>query len=247
MRFLHVAHVLDGNALVLGDDDFAGLGYKVETRDFSAQALWQQFELDFVLVQAERIEHEKFGQNLLRRIAKRLQQDSHRHLAAPVDTEIQVILGIVLEIEPRAAIRNDARREQQLARRMGLAPVVLEEYPGRAVQLRHDHALSAVDDERARRSHERYFTHVHFLFLDFFHRRLGSFLVHDREAHFGAQRRRKGKSALLTFLDVERRLAEHEAHEFEACILGMALDRENALESRLQPLRLTRVRRYKLL
>src|SRR6185295_8176181 len=86
-----------------------------------------------------------------------------------------------------------------------------------------------------------------FLFLDLFHRRLGSFLVHAREAHLSAKPRAEGEYALLTFLDVERRLAEHEAHEFEARILGMALDRENALEGRLQPLRLTRVRGYKFL
>ena len=41
---------------------------------------------------------------------------------------------------------NHARRKQQLAARMGLAAVVLEEHAGRAVQLRHDDALGAVDE-----------------------------------------------------------------------------------------------------
>src|SRR5262249_12045937 len=44
------------------------------------------------------------------------------------------------------------------------------------------------------------------------------------------------------FLDVKRRLAEHEAHEFKARILGMALDREYAFEGRLQTFGLARVR-----
>jgi hypothetical protein len=36
--------------------------------------------------------------------ADRLQQDRDRHLAAAVDAEIQVVLRIELEVEPRAAV-----------------------------------------------------------------------------------------------------------------------------------------------
>ena len=48
-------------------------------------------------------------------------------LAAPVDADIDQILGVELEVEPGAAIRNHPRGEEVLARRMGLAPVVIEE------------------------------------------------------------------------------------------------------------------------
>src|SRR3546814_3520524 len=56
-------------------------------------------------------------------------------------------------------------REQQLARRMGLAAVVVEEHARRTVQLRDDDALGAVDDEGAVVGHERDLAHVDLLLL----------------------------------------------------------------------------------
>ena len=47
--FLHFAHMLDGDALILRDDQFAALGDDVKARDVPAQTLRHQFELDLVL------------------------------------------------------------------------------------------------------------------------------------------------------------------------------------------------------
>ena len=47
--------------------------------------------------------------------------------------------------------------------------VVLEEHAWRTVQLRHDHALSTVDDERAFVRHQGHFAHIDFLLFNFFH------------------------------------------------------------------------------
>ena len=179
----HFADVLDRDALVLGHDQLALLGDDVEARDLPAQPLGHQIELDAgLLAQVEGVELVEVLEDLLRRIAERLQQDRHRHLAAPVDAEVDEVLGIELEVEPGAAVGDDARREQQLARAVGLAAVVLEEHPGRAVQLGHDHALGAVDDERAGGGHERDLAHVDLLLLDFLHGRLGRLPVHDGQA-----------------------------------------------------------------
>jgi hypothetical protein len=81
--------------------------------------------------------------------AERLEQRGHRNLAATVDAGVDDVLGVELDVEPGAAIRDDAAGEQQLARRVGLALVVIEEHAGRAVHLRDDDALGAVDDEGA--------------------------------------------------------------------------------------------------
>ena len=92
---------------------------------------------------------------------------------------------------------------------MGLALVVIEEHARRAVQLRHDHSLGAVDHERAVIGHERHFAQVDFLLADVLHG-LGSatgLLVVDDEAHIDANRCRVGQPAHLAFLDVEHRLA----------------------------------------
>ncbi len=98
--------------------------------------------------------------------AEREHQRGHRNLAATVDTREHDVLGVELDVEPRAAIRDHARGKQQLARRMGLALVVIEEHARRAVHLRDDDALGAVDDEGAVRRHERDVAHVDVLLLD---------------------------------------------------------------------------------
>src|SRR6185295_13379326 len=97
---------------------------------------------------------EEGAQHLLAVHAEREQQRRHRNLPAPVDTRIDDVLRVELDVEPRAAIRDDAGGEQQLARGVRLALVVIEEHAGRTVHLRDDDALGAVDDEGAVVGHE---------------------------------------------------------------------------------------------
>src|ERR1700689_3727876 len=106
---------------------------------------------------------EEHVEDLLLGVAERAQYDGDRKLAAPVDAGKHAVLRIELEAEPRAAVGNDARREQDLARRMRLAAVVIEEHAGAAVQLRHDDALGAVDDEGAVLGHEGQLAEIDFL------------------------------------------------------------------------------------
>ena len=190
--------------------------------------------------QVERVEHEELLEDVLVGEADRLQQRRHRHLAAAVDAEEQEVLRVELEVEPRAAVRNHAGREQELAGAVRLAAVVLEEHAGRAVELRDDDALGAVDDERAVVGHERNLAHVDLLLLHFLDRVLRRFLVHEDEAHLGAQRRAVREAALLAFDDVERRRQQREAHELEPGVARVARDREDRRERGLQAFVLAR-------
>ena len=139
--------------------------------------------------------------------AQRLEQRRHRNLPAAIDACIDDILGVELDIEPRAAIRNDAGGEQQLARRMRLALVVVEEHARRTVHLRDDDALGTVDDEGTVHGHERDIAHVDVLLLDVLHRLGAGFLVdieHD-EAQRHLERRGVGQVALTALVNVELR------------------------------------------
>src|SRR6185312_12427308 len=80
-------------------------------------------------------------QNLLGIHAERLEQRGHRNLAAAIDARIDDVLGIEFDIEPGAAIGDDAASEQELARGVGLALVVVEEHARRTVHLGDDDAL----------------------------------------------------------------------------------------------------------
>ena len=170
--------------------------------------------------------------------AEREQQRRHRNLPAPVDARVDDVLGVELDVEPRAAIGNDAGGEQQLARRMALALVVVEEHARRTVHLRDDDALGAVDDEGAVRRHERHVAHVDVLLLDVLDRLglgLGIDVEHD-QAQRHLERRGVGHAALAALVDVVLRRLVFVFDEFELRGLGEIGDREHRLEHRLQTL-----------
>jgi hypothetical protein len=167
-----------------------------------------------------------------------LMQGRHRKLPAPIDAHIDDVLGVELEVEPGAAIGNDAGGEQELAARMGLAAVVVEEHTGAAVHLGDDDALGAVDDEGAVRGHERHVAHVDVLLLDVLDRAGAGLLVdieHDQaERHL--ERRGEGHAPLLALIDVVFGLLEGVAHELELGALAEIPDGKHRAEHRLQTL-----------
>ena len=175
-------------------------------------------------------------QDLFRVQAQGLEQRGHRDLAAAIDTRIDDVLGVEFDIEPAPAIGNDARGKQKLARRMGLALVVIEEHARRTVHLGDDDAFGAVDDEGAVRRHEGHVAHIDVLLLDVLDRAgAGVFvdLEHDQpQRHL--ERRGKGHVALAAFLDVIFGLLEFETNEFERRGVGKIGDREDRPEDRLE-------------
>ena len=121
---------------------------------------------------------------------------------------------------------------------MGLALVVIEEHAGRAMHLRNDDALGAVDDEGAVVGHERNVAHVDILLLDVLDR-LGAGLFVDIEhdqAQRHLERRGVGHAALAALVDVVFRRLEFVFDEFEHRGRGEVRNREHRLEHRLQAL-----------
>ena len=161
----------------------------------------------------------------------------HRQLAPAVDAHVDEVLGVELEIEPGAAVGDDARGEKILARAVRLALVVVEEHAGRAVHLGDDDALGAVDDEGAVRRHERHVAHVDILLLDVADGARAGLLVdvphHEAQRHLEGGR--VGHAALLTLLDVVLRLLELVLEELELGALREIPDREDRLEDLLEP------------
>ena len=148
------------------------------------------------------------------------------------------VLGVELDVEPGAAIRNDAGGEQELARGMGLALVVIEEHAGRTVHLRNDDALGAVDDERAVVGHERDVAHVDILLLDVLDGAGAGLFVdieHD-QPQLHLERRGIGHAALAALVDVVLRRLEFVGDEVELRGVGEIRDREHRFEHGLQAL-----------
>ena len=150
-----------GDALVRADQHFVVLG----TLDFVGQlAVDQAFgkvPVQVAVAQRDALDLVERAQNFFVRLhAQGAQENRAEEFALAVDADVQNILGVVLELDPRAAVRNDFPEE--------IAAVVgrFVKHAGRAVQLADDHALGAVDDEGAVVGHQRNVAEENFLFLD---------------------------------------------------------------------------------
>ena len=171
-------------------------------------------------------------QNFFRRQAQGQQQRCHRQLALAVNTNVDDILGVKFKIEPRAAIWNDAGREEILARRVGLATVMVKQNTRRAVHLRHDNAFCAVDEEGAVLGHERHVAHVNVLLLDIEDRAGFRFGVDfkDDQAERDLHWRGVSDPALAAFFHVELGVFQFIGDKIELSRAGKVTDRENAAQ-----------------
>ena len=121
---------------------------------------------------------------------------------------------------------------------------MVEEHARRAMQLRNDHPLGAVDDEGAVLGHERNLAHEDFLLPHFLHLFGGGLAVVKNQAHLNPQRRGIGDAAQHAFLHIEHGLAEPVLHISKLRIAGIAFDREHRLKRGVQTYPLTLLRRF---
>ena len=150
---------------------------------------------------------------------QRAQQRRDRQLALTVDAGVDDALLVDLELEPRAAARHQVRGEDLLRRVLRLHQVGAR----RAHELRDDHALGAVDDERAPLGHHREVAHEHGLLAD-----LARLRVHEADRH--RERCLVGEVLLAALLDRHRRLAEAVLPEFDRERAGVVLDRRDVVD-----------------
>src|ERR1039457_6453837 len=153
--------------LALADDGLAGLGDDGVRQLQAGKALGEhslfvvEVPVELVVVDGDAVDGIESPQHLLVGLESQgAQENGTVEFALAVDTYIQQVLGVVLELDPTSAVGNDLAQEVSLRRH------ALEEHAGRAVQLGHDDALGAVDDEGAVVRHQRDFAEEDFLFLD---------------------------------------------------------------------------------
>ena len=145
-----------------------------------------------------------------------------RELAALVDADAERLFLGDVDLDPAAALGNDAAARQLAVAR----PVLLHhEIDARAaVQLAHHHALGAVDDELAAAEHDRNVAQID-LFLD----RL--LFVQSQP---NAERLAVGQAQLAAFFGRVARLAQFVAQVLELDRLVVALDREDFAQHAFQ-------------
>ena len=141
--------------LVLGEQHFLGLGVLDVLVALLAQEVVGNRHGELALLQEEGrrgvevTEHGLVGVEVLGKEAQGAHERGAQELALAVDAGVEQALGVQLELDPGAAVGDDLGAVEALVR--GDA----EEHAGAAVQLAHDHALGAVDDEGAAVGHDR--------------------------------------------------------------------------------------------
>src|SRR6476646_2881983 len=150
---------------------------------------------------------------------QRAQQRRDRQLALAVDAAVDDALLVDLELEPRAAARHQVRGEDLLRRVLRLHQIGA----GRTDELRDDHALGAVDDERALLGHHREVTHEDPLLAD-----LAGLLVDEADGH--RERNLVGQVLLPAFLDRELGLPELVLAELHRERPGVVLDGRDVVD-----------------
>ncbi len=202
--------------------------HDVKGRHIALQALWHQCHgSEVFVVQLERrclIEHLK---DFFRLVPQRTQENRCRQLTTTVNSREHLILGIKFKVEPGTTVRDDSRAVEQLARRVRLTTVMIEENTRRPVQLRYDNALGSVDNEGAVIGHERNLAHVDILFFDVFDGFRRCFLVVNDKADFDAKRAGVGCTTQHTLFDVENRGAQRVVHILKCRIATVAHDGEH--------------------
>src|SRR5262249_25921399 len=160
----------------------------------------------------------------------RPQQGDGGGLARLVDADAEGVLLGDVDLDPAAALRDDAAGVQLALAGLGLDDEV---DAGRAVQLADDDALGAVDDELAAADHDRHVAEVDLL--------LDRLLLVEPEPD--AKGPAVGQPELPAFVGAVAGLAQLVLDELQVERLVVALDREDLSEHRLQPDVLTLLRR----
>ena len=139
-----------GDALVRADQHFVALGILDFVGQLAVDQPFGKIPVQVAVAQRDALDLIERAQNFLVGLhAQRAQENRAEEFALAVDADVQNILGVVLELDPRAAVGNNFPEE--------IAAVVgrFVKHARRAVQLADDHALGAVDDERAVVGHQR--------------------------------------------------------------------------------------------
>ena len=232
--FFQLVDVASGDTTTLLDNNLAFVILNIEDSNFTTQALRHQFQAEVFTLHVEDVGGVERVQHFFSGIAQRTQQYRCRQLATTVDTHEYAVFRVELEVQPRTAVRNDARGVQQFAGAVRLATVVVEEHARGTVQLGNDYTLGTVDYEGTVLSHQGDFTHVDFLLFDVLDRFVRRFFVENDQAHFYPQRYGVSYTAQYAFFDIKCRFAQAITDVLQRSIAGVADDRENGFEGRMQ-------------
>ena len=188
-----------GDALVRANQRLAGLRMLDFSRELAVNQPFRRVPEKVAVAQSNPLHLEERAQHIFIRLdPQRAQKNRAEEFALAVDADVENVLCVVFEFHPRSAIWNDFPEE--------VAAVVrgLEENTGRAMQLADDHALCAVNDERAVLRHQRDIAEEYFLFLDVadgLRAGIRIFVVNG-ETDGDLQRRGIRHAALLAFVHV---------------------------------------------
>ena len=175
-------------------------------------------------------------ENLLAGVPQGLEKHRNRKLPSAIDAHVEAIFGVEFKVDPGAPQRNNARRIEKLAARMGFSLVVIEEYARGPVKLGNDYPFGAIDYKRTVLSHYRNFAEIHFLLFDVANGAGTCVRVNipNDELDRNLQGNSIGDAFLEAFFDVVFFFSQGVLDEFQRRRIGEILDGKNRPENSLQ-------------
>jgi len=231
-----VPHGLDRELAVLADQHLAAGTLHLPGAALPDEQLGIHLLQQIAAVDADDFRPVKNAQQFLLGVAEGLEQHRRQNLAAPVNARIDQILVIKLNVEPRTPVGNHPAGKKLLAGggERGRSGGVVEN-SRRAVKLRNNHPLGAVDDEGAVLGHDRNLSEIDLLLLHIAHGLHAVGLVPGHEANCDLEGRRVGHAPLQALLHIVFEFLERVAHELEARRVVEIVNREDRMEDGLQP------------
>ena len=233
----HLLNQHRGQALALLDQDIAALGIEdVGGRGLVHQQLRREGLLDGLALKIHPLGLVEEIEQLFRRVPQGFQEDGGGKLPPPVDTHVQDVLGIELEIDPGPPERNQPRRVDDFTAGVNLGLVMVNEQTRGAVQLAHHHPLGAIDNEGAVLGHHRQGAEIDLLLLDV-PDGLGFGVrpqIVNHQAHPYLHGHFKGHAPLLAFVHVVLGISQPVLHELQGAHAGKIPNGKDALEYPLE-------------
>jgi hypothetical protein len=229
-RLGELLDLLDRDLLVGLEEDLAGLGvHDVLGHHPAFQSLVLLAPAGADLHRLHLVEQLQNG--LFGGVAQRLEQHGHRQLPLAIDVDVHDVVHVEGELHPGAPVGDDPGGEQALA--VGMNGVV-EEHAGRAVQLRDDDPLRAVDDKGPGVGQQRQFAEVDLLLDDLLVPLLALDVLADPEAERGLHGRGEGEIPLLALVHRVLGLADGVGDELQGKEPPRVADGKDGAEDLLQ-------------
>lgn len=210
------------------------VGFDIEGGSFIVQMFWNQFYLQFVVVNFKDYFFEEQVKDLFSGVIQCVQDDGSWQFMMMVDMNEQVVFWVEFEVQSGIVVRDDMCVIQNFIGGVGFIFVIVKEDVWVMVQLRNDNMFGIVDNKGIVVGYEWNFVYVDFLFFNVFDGVFWCFVFVDYQMQFYVQWCRISYVMDLIFFNVKNWFVQMVVDVLQFGIIVVVLNWEYGMESSFQ-------------